>query len=232
MFRPRYAALPTASLGWAHFMRLSGRQYILATVICGAALSASAVAWDKLIKPRVTARKFGVIETGTLYRSGQLSRHVVEDVLVKNKIETIIFLSEDKADRPDVEAEIAAAQKLGITRLNFPINGDGTGDINQYANAIEVMVRSQAAGKPVLVHCHSGSQRTGAAVAFYRLLIQHRDRDKVLAELKYWEHDPEQNPKLIPYVNEHLDQLAEILAARGVISQHGPEGSRALIAKR
>jgi protein tyrosine/serine phosphatase len=178
-----------------------------------------AFTWEKGLKPRVVARKFGVVEPGSIYRSGQLSRFVVTDVLRENRIGTIIFLSGDRAEQPDVEAEVDAAKQLEIDRYNYPLRGDGTGDIRQYARALQTMVDSQRAFKPVLVHCSAGSQRTGAAIAFYRLLVQNRPSAEVYAELRQWEYDPAHNPKLVPYVNAHMGELARLLVARKVIER-------------
>lgn len=182
------------------------------------------IAWESWGKKTLIPRKFGVVEEGSIYRSGQISRFRIEDTLKEHNIGTIIFLSEDKdlvqdVSRPDVKAEREAAQKLGITRCNFPLNGDGTGDIVQYANAVQAMVESQRQFKPVLVHCHTGSQRTGAAIAFYRLLVQKKKPSEVYDELLYWEHDPDENAKLIPYVNANIETLAHMLKERGVIDE-------------
>lgn len=208
------------------FKRLPILRSRLAIVIAGLLVVAIGlfIAWESWGKKTLIPRKFGVVEPGSIYRSGQISRFRIEDTLKEHKIGTVVFLSEDKdlvqdVSRPDVKAERETCQNLGITRYNFPLNGDGTGDIVQYANAVEAMVKSQQQFKPVLVHCHTGSQRTGAAVAFYRLLVQKKKPAEVYAELTYWEHDPGENAKLIPYVNDNLATLAQMLKERGVIDE-------------
>src|SRR5262249_36061644 len=118
-----------------------------------------------------------------------------------------------------VEAERETAARLGVTRLNCPLPGDGVGDINQYAAAITAMCQSLKDGKPVLVHCHTGAQRTGGAIAFYRALVQQKTGKEVYAELLRFRHDPEENEKLIPYLNQHMRELGELLVKNGVIDR-------------
>jgi len=200
------------------------RTRVIIALVITAVIGGGAWAWDSQIKPRVIVRKWNVVEPGSIYRSGQISRYLIEDTLKKHDIRTIIFLSEDKdltegVSRPDLAAEREAAKKLGIERFNYPLRGDGTGDIVQYANAVEKIVQCQKQFKPVLVHCHTGSQRTGATIAFYQLLIRHRPTNEVYRDLIDNEHDPEDNPKLIPYVNQNIAVLAKMLVERGVMDK-------------
>ena len=60
----------------------------------------------------------------------------------------------------------------------YKLEGDGSGDINFYAETIEHIVEAKEAEKPILVHCAAGTMRTGAAVAFYRLLVLEEDDNK------------------------------------------------------
>lgn len=162
-------------------------------------------------------RNFAAVEPGKLYRSGQISRHQIRSTLTNNKIGAIIFMSEDKADRPDVQAEAAAAAELGVERYNFPLAGDGTGNPDRYVDAVATIVQCQSRGKAVLVHCHTGAQRTGGAIAFYRLLVQGRTGKEVYAELNEHGHDPTDNVRMIPFLNQNMGRVARGLLDRGVI---------------
>jgi len=194
----------------------------VATIAC--LIIGALVTWNNVLKALLIPRNFGVVEPGSIYRSGQISQYVIEKTLKKHDIRTIIFLSEDKdltegVKRPDVTTERETAQRLGIERFNFPLRGDGTGDLEQYAGAIEQIVKCQQQYKPVLVHCHAGAQRTGAAMAFYHMLIRQRPISEVYADLRADGHDPEENPNLIPYVNDNIERLAEMLVERGVLAK-------------
>lgn len=194
----------------------SGRRIALIALVIALA-AGSGVLWDKVIKHRVVARNFAAVEPGVFYRSGQVSRHLIERTLREHRIGLILFMSEDKPDRPDVQAEADAALRLGIRRLNLPLAGDGTGDLASYVEALVEMHAARQAGVPTLVHCHTGSQRTSGVVGFYQLLVEGRDAAQVYRDMRRHGHDPRDNPRLIPYMNEHMPALAERLVARGVL---------------
>lgn len=177
------------------------------------------VVWDKVLKPRFIPRNFMVVEPGQIYRSGQISRHLIRDVLQEYRIGLIVFMSGDNLKRPDVVAEIEAARDMGIKRINCPLGGKGTGDIQEYATAIKALDQSRETQTPVLLHCHAGAQRTGGVIAMYRVLVQRRSVAEAQAELLAGGHDPEDNPELIPYLNEHVAELADLLVQNGTIEQ-------------
>ncbi len=183
-------------------------------------LSAGAWAtWENAVRNRVLPRAWGEVETGMLYRSGQVHRNLIESTLSEHRIRTILFMSEDKANRPDVQAEAEAARKLGIERLNLPLKGDGSGDIARYADAVEIIARNMKSGDATLVHCHSGTQRTGAAIYFYRVFLDGWSPADAYREMIDAGHDPSDNKNMKPYVNEHIDDLAHKLVERGVIDR-------------
>lgn len=175
--------------------------------------------WEEVIEDRVIPKRWGVVETGRIYRSGQLSSALVKRTLAEHQIKVIVALLAEEPEKADHRAEIQAADELGIELKRFPLRGDGTGDLERYADALTAIVEADRAHKPVLVHCAAGAQRTGGAVAFYRLLVQNRSPEFVIKELKRYDHDPDDNPALLKYINENIDELAAILEARGIIEQ-------------
>ena len=197
--------------------RVGLRVWIIAAIVLlgagGFVLWRQVIRWDY-----VEPRNWAAVEQGQIYRSGQVSRHLIRPTLSEHKIGAIIFMSEDKADRPDVQAEAAAAADMGIERYNFSLTGDGTGNPQRYVDAVQTMARCVREGRPVLVHCHTGAQRTGGAVALYRMLVQGRSGKDAYNELVAYGHDPEDNPKLVPYLNQNMPAIAKSLADRGVIA--------------
>jgi predicted protein tyrosine phosphatase len=168
-------------------------------------------------KDRFVPRKFRVIEPGMLFASGQINRHLIRGILIDNKIQRIIALDADDLSDPDVTAEIAAAKDLNIERVVDPLSGDGTGDIHSYAACVAEMVDSQKLGKPTLVHCSSGAQRSNGATFYFRVLVEHRPADDAAAEMVRNGHDPSRNPVLIPYLNQHMGEMAQLLVDKGII---------------
>ena len=173
--------------------------------------------WEDVVEDRVIPKRFGVVKEGQIYRSGQLSSSLVKRILLKYKIGVIVSLSGDSSGDVDKDAERQAAAELDIERLIFPLSGNGTGDINNYARAITAICEAQKKQKPVLVHCAAGAQRTGGVIAAYRLLVEKENAPFVLAEMMRYGWNPKRNVYLLPYLNSHMEELAMLLRQMGVI---------------
>ncbi|HUG90064.1 MAG TPA: tyrosine-protein phosphatase [Planctomycetaceae bacterium] len=185
-------------------------------VLAAAALGLAVYVWNDLLKYRFIPKRFGVVEPGLIYRSGQISKWVIGDVLDRHGIAVVVDLQwPDVADEHHL-AEISATQRRGIVLERFSLDGDGTGDLERYADAVAAIARAAAQGRPVLVHCGAGAKRTGGVVALYRVLIQGDPSDEAYSELKRygWRAN---NPTLPRFLNAHMPQLAELLVARGVL---------------
>jgi cell pole-organizing protein PopZ len=178
--------------------------------------------WVQDVKNRVIPRNFAVVEApaggvGGLFRSGRLSESTSEETLRANHIGVVVSLLADE-DHPETAGPFAeAVKKLGIERHIYPMNGDGLSTPEQYANAVEAAAKGRAAGKSVLVHCMTGSQRTGGVIAAYELLVNHASPEVAMRELLRRGHDPSDNPKLLPWLNQNLPVIAAELVKRGVI---------------
>ena len=174
------------------------------------------------LRDRFIPKRWGVVEEGKIYRSGQLSRHLVRQVLETNQIQTVVDLTWDDPNEANHVAELATIADLGIERKLCPLQSDGTGDVHIYAQAVAEVARAARAGKPVLVHCAAGTQRTGGVVAFYRLLVEEKSAAFTFAEMRKYNYDPRRSPKLLQYVNEHIAEVAEDLVREGIID-HIPD---------
>jgi protein tyrosine phosphatase (PTP) superfamily phosphohydrolase (DUF442 family) len=173
-------------------------------------------------KDRFVPRKLRTVEAGQIYASGQIDRHLLRQILIGDHIKVIVSLVSDDPTDPDVAAEMQAANELGIQRFVDPLNGDGTGDIHSYANAIAQMAAAHGENKPVLVHCSSGAQRSNGATFYYRVLVQHWNADDAAREMVRNGYSSRSNPALIPYLNSHMSEMAGLLAQNGVID-HIPD---------
>jgi protein tyrosine/serine phosphatase len=180
--------------------------------------------WFAGLRNRFEPVNFGVVEPGRLYRSGQITEPVIRKTLQKNHIGLIVNLSVE--DTPDERAEAAAAQNLGVERVNLGLSGDGLGNPDVYPKALADIVKANQEGKAVLVHCQSGAQRTGGIIATYRILVEGKSPDEAFAEMREYGHNPKHNPALIPWIREHLPEWKEQLAhyeAAGSGTEHGPD---------
>jgi protein tyrosine/serine phosphatase len=170
-------------------------------------------------KDRFVPRKFRTVDAGQIYASGQIDRHLLREVLADNHIKTIVSLVADDPTDPDVDAEIQTAREMQIDRHVFPLNGDGTGDIHSYATAVKQIVDATKESKPVLLHCSSGAQRSNGATFYYRVFIEHWNADDAAREMVTNGFSPHSNPYLIDYLNSHMREMAELLAANGAIEK-------------
>ena len=172
-----------------------------------------------LVKDRIFPKRFGVVVDGQVYRSGRISAGLIKGVLEKYKIGVIVDLTGNSPKNIDQIAEQKAAADLGIVRHKLPLKGNGTGDIDNYVEAIKIIVQGQKDKKAVLVHCAAGAQRTGGVIAAYRLLVEHKKPSFVLKELMKYDWDPQKNGVLIDYLYENMPELAKRLLELGVIDQ-------------
>jgi protein tyrosine/serine phosphatase len=172
--------------------------------------------WEEVLEYHVIPKRWTAVEPGAIYRSGQLTATLVKQTLARHKIAVIIALNGDAPDNRDQQAELAAAEELGIRHMRFPLSGDGTGELANYARALEELVRAKRAGQPVLVHCSAGVMRTGGVIAFYRLLVEKRPASFVMKEFRRHWWDPD-DTDILEYINEHIAELAATLQQHGVI---------------
>ena len=197
--------------------RAGARRLIISALAALVVIAGALTSWELVLQDRWATKRWGVVEQGRIYRSGRLPLDRARATLAKHQIRVLIDLTEPKPGNRFQPQERAAAMALGIEYHNFPLLGDGTGDIAQYANAIAVMHQARRDGKPVLVHCAAGAQRTGGVVAAYRVLVEKKSPDKARAELKRYGWKPGKDQVLLNYLNRNMAELAKLLLALQVI---------------
>jgi predicted protein tyrosine phosphatase len=175
--------------------------------------------WSRVIRDYFYPRNFGVVEPGRIFRSGLISHHIIQKTLTDNRVALVLSMSGDDSKSHDADFERAACEQLHIRRLIYHLNGNGTGDPSNYINALAELADADHKNLPVLIHCKTGAQRTGAMVVYYRVLIQGRSGKQAYAELLQYGHEPQKNPLLAPYLNQHMRKIAQGLVDKGVIKQ-------------
>ena len=175
--------------------------------------------WTEILRDRLIPKRWGVVERGKIYRSGQLSSALVKRVLEQHKIQIIIDLNGSDPNWTDQVAEKNAAELLGIEHTHYKLNGDGTGEILNYAKAIRAIVTAKQENKPVLVHCAAGAQRTGGVIAAYRVLVENVSPPEARAEMMRYGWDPVSDKKLTDFLNRNMAALAKLLVEMGVLSE-------------
>ncbi len=173
------------------------------------------VVWNNGLEDRLFPKRWGVVEAGQIFRSGRIHPALMEETLRKNGVKAIVNLcGKDK----HADAEAAVGGKLGIDITYVPMSGDGTADAVRYAAAVGKIIEMRKAGKPVLVHCAAGTQRTGGVVAVYRLLVEKASPAEVLKEMTRFGWRAGQNENRLPrFINDNLPAIAKLLADQGAI---------------
>jgi protein tyrosine/serine phosphatase len=196
-------------------MKKNTKKIIIAALIVGGCFWM----WDQLVKDHVIPKRFGVVEQGTIFRSGRLSHIQVKHVLKKHKIKVIVALENFKKTDPDQQAEVSASEELGIELLRFHLRGNGTGDINSYIKAITAINMAKKENKPVLVRCAAGTQRTGGVVATYHALFDSWTPEQIYHEMAKYDFHHRSNDKLIPYLNKNIREIANALNENGILEE-------------
>ena len=176
--------------------------------------------WFGFIKYRFVPKRFGVVVPGHIYRSGQISASLIKKTLTKYNIRIIVDLTSADPHNSDKQAEKQAAAELNIKVLGFPMSGNGTGDVNDYASAVAAIANAEKQNLPVLVHCTAGAARTGGVIATYRLLVQKIDPSIVEDEMEkygYPIHDTKRSLRL--FLNNNMAEFAMRLKQAGVIEE-------------
>ena len=187
----------------------SNHRPLIITIAVIAVIGISWRVWHKVIRHEIFPRNFGIVETGEIYRSGQLTDRALRKVIAEHDIKTIIDLS-DTPTNEHAPREQATADELGVERFGFQMAGDGKGDPDDYAEVIRLMEDPE--NHPVLVHCAAGAQRTGVAVVLYRHLVQGQDIETIYPETFDYKHKPKEWIMLAFL----LDNIDEIRTAYGM----------------
>jgi hypothetical protein len=177
-------------------------------------------------------KRWGEIEAGLIYRSGQLHPFLVEDTLRDEGIQVVLDLAVDEPGRDDHDTENEVTKRLGIRKIDlFGLDGSGLGDPEIYVRAVQEMHKAKQSGTRMLVHCAAGTQRTGGAAALYRMFLQGWGGEEAYAEYLAYRGRPD-SFKLMKFLNEHMGAIANRLVAVGVLDEvpsplphFGPRGS-------
>jgi tyrosine-protein phosphatase SIW14 len=94
-------------------------------------------------------------------------------------IKTIIDLRGSEHSEAEEEKIVEAN---GMRYVSIPMKGMTTPSDEQITSALALL--NDETASPVFVHCKRGADRTGAAVACYRIQHDHWDNDKALREAR------------------------------------------------
>ena len=113
-----------------------------------------------------------------LYRSGQPDKDEFFSLHTFNGIRSVLNLRENNSDQEEINA-VNRRWKNGITLYEIPLD---TGNISE-DDLYKILTVIRDAPKPLLIHCWHGSDRTGCAVAAYRIVFENWSVEDAVAEL-------------------------------------------------
>jgi protein tyrosine/serine phosphatase len=126
---------------------------------------------------------FHTVVPGELYRSAQPTAALIAEYQENYSIKTIINLRGDNTGSSWYDAEVAEAKKLGIAHVDFRMSARRMMTMEQFSQIIDVF---QKAEKPILVHCKSGSDRSGLVSALYVAAIAKLGEEAAESQISFW----------------------------------------------
>ncbi|RYG62328.1 MAG: protein tyrosine phosphatase [Alphaproteobacteria bacterium] len=132
---------------------------------------------------------FSIVIPHTLYRSGTLSHHEWKEIRRDNPpFRSVINLRGAHQHQEWFKREAALSQQSGISFYTYPLSAKQSPTLVTMEALVELM---RAAPKPLLVHCKSGSDRTGLALALYAYAIEGKPAQVAAKQLSIrWGHFP------------------------------------------
>jgi protein tyrosine phosphatase len=185
--------------------------------------TAVGLSWWSQNKYDYVPKRWGVVVPGKIYRSGQLTAPMLDKIASERHITAIVDLQLNDLQDELLQGEVQFAARHNIRHFRFGLGGDGTGDVNRYVDAVDLVIKCARANQPVLVHCGAGTQRTGGIIACYRMLEEGADSEEVVAELKEYDWNPDHDRVLVDYLNANLPYIADQLVARGTLAERPAE---------
>ena len=113
-----------------------------------------------------------------LYRSGQPDEDEFKSLYSFNGIRSVLNLRENNSDKDEINA-INRNWVNAVTLYEIPLD---TGKISE-DDLYKILTVIRDAPKPLLIHCWHGSDRTGCAVAAYRIVFENWSVEDAISEL-------------------------------------------------
>jgi|GEM_PF-6786677 len=123
---------------------------------------------------------FHSVETGVLYRSGQLSSRKLKKYIKKLDIKTVVNLRGHNKLKKWWQDERQITHELGVSFYNIAMSASRMSSQKELKRLLLIY---KTAPKPILIHCLSGSDRTGEAAALWVLEQQKKHIKKALKQL-------------------------------------------------
>ena len=123
-----------------------------------------------------------VVEPGVLYRSAQLNGQKLADVMDAYGIKSVINLRGENSGSWWYDNEVAVTTAHGASHLDVRMSALQDPAVGTIAKLMETM---RTAPRPILIHCQSGSDRTGLAAALFERFVERRPADIAAHQISF-----------------------------------------------
>ncbi|WP_435020170.1 tyrosine-protein phosphatase [Tundrisphaera sp. TA3] len=108
----------------------------------------------------------GIVDPGRVVRSAQPTGDRLADLTKDHGLATVLNLRGGSDSDAWYKAEVADAARLGLDFYDFPMNATSRPPRRQLLAVLDLLDRCRY---PLLIHCKSGSDRTGLVAGLYLL---------------------------------------------------------------
>ncbi|QQE10841.1 dual specificity protein phosphatase family protein [Planctomycetota bacterium] len=152
------------------------------------------VAW--MVGSQERAYNFDIVRNGAIYRSSNPDAAFLAYLKNEYGITTILSLA---GPQPWFED----AEQLGMTVHKYKWGTSKLPPIEELKE-VELLMEGADAKHPVLVHCSAGADRTGYAIAVYRVKTQEWSLSDAVDEMRNYWHYPETKDILHKQIKHYL----------------------------
>lgn len=131
---------------------------------------------------QVTGNFHSVID-GQIYRSAQPTSAELASYIQRHGIKTVINLRGTHPGSAWYDDEVTTAESLGVRHIDFGMSARKAVSPEKAQRLVELMA---SAPKPILIHCLSGSDRSGLAAALYVRKIAGLDEAQADGQLSFY----------------------------------------------
>jgi protein tyrosine phosphatase (PTP) superfamily phosphohydrolase (DUF442 family) len=198
--------------------RARWRTWSIRVALAGAILAGSAVGWVYL------TGNFAEVVGGQVYRSAQVDAPELARAVRDHHVRTVLNLRGHHPESAWYRAERQTTLGWGATQVDIPLSSCEWMSKAQLRTLVGVL---ESCEKPVLIHCHHGSERTGLASALAILLREGSTLDGARAQFSA-------RYLFVPWGDgvvtlRHLDQYEGWLGRNGLA--HSPARLRRWVAE-
>jgi protein tyrosine phosphatase (PTP) superfamily phosphohydrolase (DUF442 family) len=196
----------------------------IAVIVASVLVAAGAVGFMLYVTAH---NNFHTVLAGRLYRSGQMTPDVLAQTIQDHGIKSILNLRGDSGTMDWYFSETNTAWRLGVQHFDFSLSANRELKDEEMEQILTTM---NTAPKPILIHCKTGSDRTGLVGALYLYGLEGSSPERAKQELNFiyghvphlfWRDTIAMDRSFWRYVSNHVQEsnLGSLPANRSLTKQ-------------